>query len=927
MLWRAKWRVVTVSFLAGAITFVALSTMRPFYTSEARILVQKEATAFTRPTNEQGSAGYQAELDAQAVRSQVQFLKSRDHILRVVNDLGLFRDEAFLRDADATPIDELLDALGLSYTREGSPQERAANTVARHLDVRQLSNTSVVAIEYQSGDPQLAADIANKLANGYVAWQRDAKIEETKAGETWVDAQIDALRKATADSEAALESFKASKALSEPSTNAALNAQQLSELNSELILAEAQKSEAQTRAELTEKMLAQGGDIDATREALNSQAVINLIEQRASVQRELTEQSAVLLPAHPRMKQLKSELADMRAQIRVEAQKVVKSLENQAQIAAAREASLRASLNDAKTLTAGQSSAQAKLQALEREAKANRDLLNSYLARARDASSGDDVSAVPSQAAIVSRAHASVLPNYPRRGPVALLVAAATALLMIAGVLAKAMLEAGRRKRRQQSLQNVPAGGAAASRPAVELMRDQRRSAAGKARDGTRPKKAQDSARRTADTAKPPSWLAVKDRPSASPNGPRSLRQARANKDHLSPDTAPPLRKASANKRTAAKTGVQFNPAMKIRGASRKQPTTKSKGVLAALAAPSSTVVARTAADAEAAAAAGKPSPRGGSPMNGEAENGSYEVPMTNATTEDAPSAFSRDLMRRFRQDAIRQSEVPSVANAPRRRSSGPRQLERDREERPLQPNDLRHYLTQRIPWSSMDDHPQQPLEPSVSVEDLGPAITSLDDLIDTTLEISTGGAPRTALVAGLSSQAQSAQTAIGIARDLAGRNAQVALVDLAKGSAVVSGQLSMPRVPGFSELADGVVDFADVIKLDEGTTLQVIPAGDPNLNAGIDAPDKFMRIFEALTQTYDCVVLHADMDSIENLMPALKFELPVAVAVLPPNTAPEDAEEALSIVQHLGCPIVLHGDPVARKRHRFSLFGSRRAG
>jgi Mrp family chromosome partitioning ATPase len=226
-----------------------------------------------------------------------------------------------------------------------------------------------------------------------------------------------------------------------------------------------------------------------------------------------------------------------------------------------------------------------------------------------------------------------------------------------------------------------------------------------------------------------------------------------------------------------------------------------------------------------------------------------------------------------------------------------------------------------------MDEHPQQPLEPSVSVEELGPAIASPDDVIDTILEISTGGAPRTALVAGLSSQAQSAQTAIGIARDLAGRNAQVALVDLAKGSAVVSGQLSMPRVPGFSELADGVVDFADVIKLDEGTTLQVIPAGDPNLNAGIDAPDKFMRIFEALTQTYDCVVLHADMDCIEDLMPALKFELPVAVAVLPPKTAPEDAEGALSIVQHLGCPIVLHGDPVARKRHRFSLFGSRGAG
>ena len=250
-LWRAKGRVITLSLLAGSITFVGLSLMRPLYTSETRILVQNEKTAFTRPPNEQGTPGYRAAFDEQAVRSQVEVLKSRDQILRVVRDLNLSQVEAFRRDTDANTVDQLLDALGLNYASEGSPQERAANILARHLDVHQLSNSSVIAIAYSSGDPRLAAEIANKLADAYIACQRDAKNEQTRDASTWLDAQIKALRKATADSEAAVSSFKSSEALSAVSSSVALNAHKLSELNSELIPAAAQKAEAQLRAKLT----------------------------------------------------------------------------------------------------------------------------------------------------------------------------------------------------------------------------------------------------------------------------------------------------------------------------------------------------------------------------------------------------------------------------------------------------------------------------------------------------------------------------------------------------------------------------------------------------------------------------------------------------------------------------------------------------
>ena len=256
------------------------------------------------------------------------------------------------------------------------------------------------------------------------------------------------LRPKVAEAEAAAEQFRSSQGLFAGTNNVTLNAQQLSELNSQVILAKAQKSEAEARARLIRKMLADGGDVDATPEVLKSELIGRLIEQRVQVQRQLAELSATLLPSHPRIKQLTSELADVREQIRDEAAKIVKSLENEAQVASAREASLRSSLNDVKTQASGLSEAEIKLRALEREAKAQRDLLESYLARYRDASARHDMGAVPAQATIVSRAHASILPSFPKRGPISLLVTFATALLALTYVLARELIDAPATPRR-----------------------------------------------------------------------------------------------------------------------------------------------------------------------------------------------------------------------------------------------------------------------------------------------------------------------------------------------------------------------------------------------------------------------------------------------------------------------------------------------
>ena len=221
------------------------------------------------------------------MQSQVQVLTSRDLILQVVKDLDLINNAVFAQDAGQTVLERLIARIGFGRGTPQSEEEKAANALADHLDVFQLSKSSVIAVEYTSGDPELAAEIANKLADVYIGWQRTAKIEQTKDATAWLDDQIKALRKATAESEEAVEKFKASEGLYAGSNNVTLNAQQLSELNSQLILADAQKSEAEARARLIKQMLADNGDIDATPEVLKSQLIINLIEQRVEVQRQL----------------------------------------------------------------------------------------------------------------------------------------------------------------------------------------------------------------------------------------------------------------------------------------------------------------------------------------------------------------------------------------------------------------------------------------------------------------------------------------------------------------------------------------------------------------------------------------------------------------------------------------------------------------
>jgi Mrp family chromosome partitioning ATPase len=236
-----------------------------------------------------------------------------------------------------------------------------------------------------------------------------------------------------------------------------------------------------------------------------------------------------------------------------------------------------------------------------------------------------------------------------------------------------------------------------------------------------------------------------------------------------------------------------------------------------------------------------------------------------------------------------------------------------------LSSNDLRQYMTRRV--ASPDDDEATGVAPAPQNGGrFGPVLKSLDTVLDKVLALSAGGMPRALLVAGVSPDTDATRAAIGLARALVEQGEQVVLVDLTKGVSAVSGPLGLPRTPGFTDLATGHASFADVIRIDEDSPLQVITAGNPAAKGVGPEPDRFMPVFEALTEAYGCVVLHGDLRSVRKLMPALKFELPAMVAVLPDGASIASEKGALTNFQALGCPVLVYEEGGGKPR-RMGLF------
>src|SRR6476469_4818305 len=420
--------VIIPTMIAAVLSLVAVNLVSPRYKSESRILIDGRENVFLRPSGERNED--RAALDAEAVTSQVQLLLSRDLAREIIKKNKLAERPEFDPVLQGfSPLKTVLALFGIGRDPFSlTPEERVLDAYFQRFTAYAVDKSRVIVIEFQSRDPELAARVANSIAEGYLVMQQGARQEQAKSAGQWLSGEIDNLRKKVAEAESRVEDFRSKSSLFIGTNNTTLSNQQMGELNTQLNNARALKSDAETKARLIREMLQSGKPIEAT-EVLNSELIRRLSEQRVTLRSQLAEQSSTLLDNHPRIKELKAQLGDLDNQIRDEAGKVSRSLENDARIAASRVDGLSASLDQLKKQATSTNGQDVQLRALEREAKAQRDLLESYLAKYREANTRENIDAAPADGRVISRAIVSNTPAYPKKLPIVLIATLATLLI------------------------------------------------------------------------------------------------------------------------------------------------------------------------------------------------------------------------------------------------------------------------------------------------------------------------------------------------------------------------------------------------------------------------------------------------------------------------------------------------------------------
>jgi uncharacterized protein involved in exopolysaccharide biosynthesis/Mrp family chromosome partitioning ATPase len=432
-LWRSKSKILVGSLVAAGLAYALTLTVTPKYNAATRVFIETRESVFTRTNQERSDVN--PLLDQQGIKSQVEIMTASDVLRKVA-----FGDE-FKNHLDKLPefdpakrmsaIDNVLVMLSLTNDPQTADQEeRVLAEMRKKLKVYSIDSSRVIVIEFSSADRTLAAKIPNDIAAAFLQLQGAAKSESNADATKWLEPEIEALRAKVREADAKVAAYRSNSDILIGQNNSVLATQQLSELSTELSRVRANRANAEAKAESVRAVLESGASIDSLPDLVASGLIQRLRERQVQLQSEIAELSTTMLDGHPRIKALRSQLANLQKQSAAEARNILESLETETKTAGLREAELVRNLNGLKAESSRVGEKEVELNALEREAKSQSDLLDSYLSRYREATSRGDGKYQPSDARVISQALVPGEPFFPKKIPIVSAAFAGSLLLL-----------------------------------------------------------------------------------------------------------------------------------------------------------------------------------------------------------------------------------------------------------------------------------------------------------------------------------------------------------------------------------------------------------------------------------------------------------------------------------------------------------------
>jgi succinoglycan biosynthesis transport protein ExoP len=426
-------RIVLVTVLLLAATFAILMFVPKTYESSASLLVEARDSSYTRSAGDTGASSGSAVTAEALISSQIELIKSRDLLLEVVDSQKL-RSVPEFSGTGFNPVNAVLALMGRKPEARSLDETVLANLSDRMTVIRER-DSAVISVFVRSTDPELAASIANAVAEAHLSRRAAQSVADTTDAKIWLQGEIDKLRTKVNAADKRVADYKVENGLFVGTNATPVTDQALSTVTQQITDAQQRKNDALSRAELIRGLVKSGQPLDGVSDVRNSVVISSLLQTSANLQAELAQRSTTLLNGHPTIKALRAQVAELDSQIRAESRKVADSLEAEAMVQADLEQKLRDELTRAQVASGDATQGGVTLDGLQREAKAQRDLLETYLARFNDAEARSVATSTLPDVRIVTEAAASAVPSSPKTALILGAVGFVALVLQVGAVL------------------------------------------------------------------------------------------------------------------------------------------------------------------------------------------------------------------------------------------------------------------------------------------------------------------------------------------------------------------------------------------------------------------------------------------------------------------------------------------------------------
>ena len=304
LLLKRRWVIVGI-VIAALIAGIAITLLtQREYRAAATIQIERQTARIMEDVDDvQPTPG----LNQEFYQTQYNLLKSRALAERVVRDLRLADDEQFLAEYSG-------DAEAWTRASREARHNRATSIVVTNLSVVPVRLSAVVSLQYTSPNAQMAANVANSLAENFIEANLQRRYEANSYARRFLEQRLAQVRQRLEASERQAVGYAAQQGIinvnptsSDPQTQTAeqpLATADLTAMNTALAQARANRIAAEARYRQ-----AQAGSQAV--QMLQNPALNALRQQRATVSAELSRLSSDFGPEYPQVRALQQQLAEI----------------------------------------------------------------------------------------------------------------------------------------------------------------------------------------------------------------------------------------------------------------------------------------------------------------------------------------------------------------------------------------------------------------------------------------------------------------------------------------------------------------------------------------------------------------------------------------------------------------------------------------